>query len=85
MRINDWRQKELCLKINGWKQEGVGLLHNTYYSYEKKFGDKTLIIRVERHYGLCDIRVKGEPTAMISNIASLEEAMNFCEVRFGGQ
>lgn len=73
------------MKINGWKQKGAGLLCNPCYSYEKKFGDKTLIIRVERKSGFCDVKIKGEPTVMVSNIATLEEAMNFCEVRFGGQ
>lgn len=37
------------MKINGWKQKSAGLLHNPCYSYEKKFGDKTLIIRVEKN------------------------------------
>ena len=73
------------MRINGWKQKGAGLLYKPYYSYEKKFGDKTLIIRVERQYGFCDIKIKGEPHVMVSNIATLEEAMNFCEVRFGGK
>ena len=73
------------MKINGWKRKGYGLIYNPCYSYERKFGDKTLIIRVERKTGYCDIKVKGEPTVVASNIATLEEAMAFCEVRFGGQ
>ena len=36
------------MKINGWKQKGAGLLLNPCYSYERKFGDETLIIQVER-------------------------------------
>lgn len=73
------------MKINGWKQKGAGLLYNPCYSYEKQFGDKTLITRVERKSGFCDIKIKGEPNVMVSNIATFEEAMAFCEVRFGGQ
>lgn len=73
------------MRLNGWTRKGAGLFNNPCYSYEKKFGDKTLIIRVERQSGFYDVKVKGESTVMVDNIATLEEAMNFCEVRFGGQ
>lgn len=72
------------MKINDWKQKGAGLC-NPCYSYEKQFGDKTLIIRVERKSGFCDIKIKGEPKVLVSSVTSLDEAMAFCEVRFGGK